>query len=311
MSVIESAILTGHAPPLVTVITEPPAGVPRLTVGILLLNAGIVHRVGPGRLYVRLARRLAEIGFPVVRFDASGFGDTPVRPDNLPFDRSSVAETVEVMNDLARRARVDRFMLAGICSGAVTSFKTALVDARVSSLVLMNARGFDESREWNAYVMSHGWWRDYCQKLLSPSRWWRFLTGKTQYRRLIGVVLFRLINLVKPVKAVSKVQAGLSGEMKTLADRGVRMLLVHSHGDHGVDYLRAMMGRDASRLATEGIVEEHVIDGADHTFTRLDHQLQAVAVVERWAASLMGVAKDEHGDFNARTDRLVGAGDGT
>ena len=42
---------------------------------ILLLNAGLVHRVGPNRIYVRLARHFAALGFSVLRFDFSGIGD--------------------------------------------------------------------------------------------------------------------------------------------------------------------------------------------------------------------------------------------
>jgi hypothetical protein len=42
----------------------------------VLLNAGAVHRQGPFRLYVHLARRLAALGFSCVRFDQPGIGDS-------------------------------------------------------------------------------------------------------------------------------------------------------------------------------------------------------------------------------------------
>jgi alpha/beta superfamily hydrolase len=53
--------------------------------GVVLLNPGIVHRVGPGRIYVKIARALAEQGFTVLRFDFSGIGDSSVRLDNRRF----------------------------------------------------------------------------------------------------------------------------------------------------------------------------------------------------------------------------------
>ena len=37
------------------------------------------HRIGPGRLWVQLSRRLAAAGFRCVRFDVNGYGDSPPR----------------------------------------------------------------------------------------------------------------------------------------------------------------------------------------------------------------------------------------
>ncbi len=42
----------------------------------LLLNAGHLHRVGPNRHYVSIARKLSAMGFTVLRFDFSGIGDS-------------------------------------------------------------------------------------------------------------------------------------------------------------------------------------------------------------------------------------------
>ena len=39
---------------------------------VVLLNAGILHRVGPYRLHVDLARKLVSMNFTVLRFDLSG-----------------------------------------------------------------------------------------------------------------------------------------------------------------------------------------------------------------------------------------------
>ncbi len=288
----EQAVLIGKTKSLVGVVTTPPYALPdavqpdsttRQRTAVLLLNAGIVHRVGPGRLYVKLARRLAELGFVVVRFDASGLGDSEVRLDNLPHDKSSILETIEAMDYLAEERGVDRFVLMGICSGAVTCFTTACADQRVAGAVLMNARGFDYSAEWNTYVMSRGWARDYWRRLLSPRSWIRVLTGKSQYRRFLAVVLFRLKNLFQRSQAVSAVATGLGSDLNALIERDVRLLLVSSQGDHSADYLNAMMGGRAKDLRRSGAVQEECIAGSDHTFTCLKHQQEVLNAVEAWA----------------------------
>ena len=49
----------------------------------LILNAGIVHRIGPFRLNVDIARQLAELGFSTLRMDLSGLGDSGPRTGKL------------------------------------------------------------------------------------------------------------------------------------------------------------------------------------------------------------------------------------
>ena len=57
---------------------------------VLFLNAGLIHRIGPNRIYVKLARQFAQMGFFVFRFDSSGIGDSEVRKDNLPYEKSII-----------------------------------------------------------------------------------------------------------------------------------------------------------------------------------------------------------------------------
>jgi len=115
----EEAVLFGIETPLVGVLTFPAESAePNGSPGAILLNAGIISRVGPNRVYVKLARNLAALGLPVLRFDLSGIGDSPARRDHLPFYRSAVSETKEAMDYVTLVTGVEQFVLMGICSGA-------------------------------------------------------------------------------------------------------------------------------------------------------------------------------------------------
>ena len=59
---------------MVGILTEPDADFDPGRPCFVLLNAGLVHRVGPGRTSVQLARRLADLGFASLRFDHTGKG---------------------------------------------------------------------------------------------------------------------------------------------------------------------------------------------------------------------------------------------
>ncbi|MEQ9321172.1 MAG: hypothetical protein RIF41_18560, partial [Polyangiaceae bacterium] len=73
---------------LVTVPEEQRDGSP----GVLILNAGLLHRVGPCRMGVDLARRSARLGAPTLRFDSSGLGDSAPTHDDLPYEERAVRD---------------------------------------------------------------------------------------------------------------------------------------------------------------------------------------------------------------------------
>jgi alpha/beta superfamily hydrolase len=72
----ETAIRFGKFDTLIGVITEPDTPAQDNRPIIILSNAGLIHRIGPNRIYVKLARLLAEDGYCVLRFDLSGVGDS-------------------------------------------------------------------------------------------------------------------------------------------------------------------------------------------------------------------------------------------
>ncbi|MEW6742260.1 MAG: alpha/beta fold hydrolase [Planctomycetota bacterium] len=280
----EHVMVFGKAQPLVGIITDPlPSMTSTVLPAILLLNAGLVHRVGPDRLYVELARRLAARGFLVVRFDFSGIGDSPVRADNLPVEESMVLEIGDVMDAVTRRHGIDRFCLMGLCSGAIASFITARQDSRVVGAVLMNARGFARSAAWQHYVESHTLMRHYWTRLLRPGAWWRALTGKTKYALLAKVLRLRFKNVLGRGPEVAVVADSLAADMEKMLARRVRFLLVFADKDPSVDYLRKITPERYRKGRPDDAVSSVTIKGANHIFRGLSHREQVLSAIETWA----------------------------
>ena len=105
----------------------------------LLFNAGVVPRIGPNRLNVRIARALAARGIPALRFDLSGRGDSAPARGMESYEQQAVADIRAAMNLLSERTGVSRFALMGICSGAENAFHAALADERVVGVTLMDS----------------------------------------------------------------------------------------------------------------------------------------------------------------------------
>lgn len=108
------------------IVTEPKAGASGpICVFVSVANE---HRIGPGRLWVELSRRLAESGLACVRLDLSGFGDSPARvafpPPIYAFD--AVEDVVAAARALSPEAPAN-VALFGLCSSAYHVLEAASI----------------------------------------------------------------------------------------------------------------------------------------------------------------------------------------
>ncbi|RTL57969.1 MAG: hypothetical protein EKK46_01325 [Rhodocyclaceae bacterium] len=107
--------------------------------GIVLFNSGIVHRIGPHRINVRLARDLARRGIPSIRFDLAGLGDSARASGEVGFEAQASGDLSAAMDALAEATGLQRFGLFGFCSGAFHSYNAAHLDQRICALLLFDA----------------------------------------------------------------------------------------------------------------------------------------------------------------------------
>lgn len=283
----EQALLFGKAKSLVGIMTKPPSsfggdGLP----AIILLNAGMLHRVGPNRLYVKMARRIAASGYTVLRFDLSGIGDSRIRGDNLPFEKSSVIETREAMDHLSMKGNIDRFILVGICSGADLAYHTACADSRVAGAVMINGyylqqdqvgdltdriKKSTEKRYLRMHVKNLGSWR-------------RLITGKSNY----GKIKEFLLSIVKtPDRRGKRKLPGekATGIFDTLIERGTDMLLVYSYGSQALDMFRLTIEKELKVLRSMKGPRVEILNDVDHVFTLLWSQELLVDMIHQWLQS--------------------------
>jgi alpha/beta superfamily hydrolase len=282
----EEAVQFGETGALVGIVTSAPQG-SHDKPAVILLNPGIVHRVGPGRIYVKIARDLATKGFTALRFDFSGIGDSTARLDNLCFARSSVDETCAAMDFLQRTRGIHRFILLGGCSGAVVSLETARIDRRTIGAVLINfpARA-EEEEETSHRSDGHYYWNF---ALLNLKSWRKLLTGQSDYRKIGRALVQGMKRKFIDGSRVSNPDQRFQATLKELADRGVQLTFICAKGDLLLRDLREAGGNDLKRLCTQGKVACEVIPRSDHTFSSLYDQERLVDVILKRAnaAALM------------------------
>ncbi len=173
----EQALLLGARKSLVGIIAQDPAHSVTGSPAIVILNSGIIHRVGPNRIFVRLARQLAAKGHLAVRFDLSGIGDSEPRADVLaPLD-AALADIREVLDSLETTRQIQHVILVGLCSGADQSVIYGGQDKRVTGVVLIDP----SVPRTPGYYMRH-----YRRRMFRLQSWLNFASARHPIWKALG-----------------------------------------------------------------------------------------------------------------------------
>ncbi len=109
-----------------------------LPIAVLTFNAGLIPRTGPHRIWVSLARKIAQQGICSLRFDLSGQGDSRAAGSLQAFETQSIEDIRQAMGAVQEKTGIERFVLIGICSGGVLSYQAALEDERIIGCAMID-----------------------------------------------------------------------------------------------------------------------------------------------------------------------------
>jgi len=284
--IVRDDVLTlGPEGQLVGILSQPaqgtPPGRPNTTSAgapdqaFIILNAGVLHRVGPHRLHVTLARRLAAAGRPGLRLDLGGIGDSIASSDATSFRDSAVADTRAAMTGLTEATGARRFILFGVCAGADNSMATALVDDRVAGIVLVDPHTYPTRRGQLRYL------RTRVAERGGPRDVLRWALGVAERR--VRLTLAARARRDEPPQSEGREPPPLAtfrDQLTTLVDRGVRILTVYS-GIHGPRYNHADQVFELFPTL-RGRIDRVYFATANHTFTELGVQAELIDAVVGW-----------------------------
>ena len=272
----EEVLQLGPQQHLMAVWTAPNGQVDPALVAIFI-NAGVIHRIGPHRMHVKLARELAANGIGCLRLDLSGIGDSRAPLDAADFRTQAVRDIRLVLDAVQDRTGCESFCLVGLCSGAAHAQAAALADHRVKGIFLIDGYMYPT---WRGRL-------HFLRRMLAAY-------GPQQtVARLVRNLSARVLSLGRaepgPSAAPPETQRtakAFATDMQSLVARGVDVCLlftgsvleVFAHRDH----LRHGFGRFAWVEKVRCLFEPDV----DHTLTL--HRSQAVLShhLRTWSAEL-------------------------
>jgi pimeloyl-ACP methyl ester carboxylesterase len=272
----EQALLLGERRSLVSVIARPRVPGRADLPAIVILNTGIVHRVGHHRMYVTLSRRLAASGYTVVRFDQSGLGDSGPRSDHLPPLPAGLADIKEVLDALQKSHQVSRFILTGLCSGADQSVLYGHTDARVVGLVIMDPTIPPTPRYYLYYIL---------RRMRQLQNWINFMTGRSGLVRMAAAHLrnsMRPQNRARP-PTLQNLQFSpyLAQCYAATAARGMKILAAFTALSPRHAYERQIL--DAfPEVSESGSLQLQYFSESDHLFSAASDRARLFRVIDSW-----------------------------
>lgn len=244
-----------------------PADGPEHATGVLIVVGGPQYRVGSQRQFVLLARRLAAAGFPTLRFDCGGMGDSdgPLRT----FEQ--VQPDVDAAMQALRRhcSGVQRIVLWGLCDGASAALMQLPTRADIAGLVIVNPWVRSEASLAAATVKHY-----YARRFVDPAFWSKLLHGGFDWRGSAAGLwkALRQAGMARRRSAHDTTQARAPFQTRMargLAGFGGRVLLVIAGEDLTArEFLQvAATAPDWRGLLERPLLERVDVPGADHTFS--------------------------------------------
>jgi pimeloyl-ACP methyl ester carboxylesterase len=281
----EQALRIGQDQSLVGILSEGDAvqGVEtHRDTAVLLLNAGLIHHIGPNRIYVKLARRLAKMGLTVLRLDFSGIGDSGPRMDKLPANESMSDEGRQAMDLLEQQFGIKRFVCFGLCAGAAAATYISLADERVKKVILVNPLLPKTPQTDLMYYTRY--YRT--QALFNPRSWLKLFLLKASYRTLWQAVVMKLRFKFKSNLQLKDENPEIVAELQRIFQhfntRRIRLLLAYSDDDIGELYLKSVIRHEYDSLMQSGLMQTEKLAGADHLVTPLACQDNLFELVAGW-----------------------------
>lgn len=276
----ETALLFPSGDHLLTGILHHSSGEP--TIGVLVVVGGPQYRVGSHRQFVLLARELAGGGWPTLRFDYQGMGDSTGNHIDFEASGADIRSAIDLM--FAQIPSLSRIVIWGLCDAASAACLYAHQDARVSGLILLNP--WVRTPEGEAKTLLRHY---YLKRLTNPDFWKKLFRGGVS----LGGAVSGISDQVKSASSQGAAQA--SGDLPSRMGAGFerfkgQSLFILSGNDLVADEFRDRIKSDPlwNRLMEREHLQLKQLDEANHTFARIDWRNQVSRWSKEWLSELSG-----------------------
>ena len=256
------------------IVTKPEGEVRRACV--VMLNSGLLHRVGPSRLYVDLCRQLSEMGFISVRIDIAGKGDTP-RRQGYDAEQSVLLDYDQTCKHISNQYGVQQFIVLGLCSGADDAFLVASSRNNVVGMAILDGYAPKTPK----FILKH-----FGYKALRISAWLR-LPRRLVRKFLLGVGAAETSEDELDVSEVRNFPtiAQAKQRFEHMCQYIESAVYIYTAATKSYYNYQGQLLEVFDTFKPSRGVREVYMPAAKHTFPLLHHRLQVTKLICDWAVS--------------------------
>jgi pimeloyl-ACP methyl ester carboxylesterase len=255
---------------------------------ILMLHGWTGYRTGPHQMLTRAARRFAAQGFPVLRFDFAGRGDSDGEAE-LATLATMTEDARAALRWLEREQGSARAIVLGLCSGCEVALATAaLASENVEQLLLWSAPVFAaQQSEARRARKRKSHLREYARKLLRPTTWAKAISGKVDVRGVQRVLAEGGGQENKNVESGDPGHLPRGWRSEALGKfKRTRMPLFMVYGTADPTTQEALKWHRDLLAARElpASPEVHLVADANHSYYGLEWEEEVFDATEKWLA---------------------------
>jgi uncharacterized protein len=265
---------------LVGILTEPEAAI--CSVAVIVIVGGPQYRVGSHRQFVLLSRALAAGGYPVLRFDYRGMGDSSGALQDFSEVTKDIGAAIDVMQ--RKVPSIVHVALWGLCDAASASLLYChdSKDPRVCGLCLLNPWVRSEVALARTHVKHY-----YAQRLRQREFWLKLLSGKVA----LSATCSLWKNLALALRSSGRVESNSTPQyQRRMAEAwkefNGEILLLLSGKDYTAKEFLEFAGIDSAwngLLERPNVIRRDLAD-ADHTFAQAAMRKQVEGLTMDWLA---------------------------
>ncbi len=229
--------------------------------GVVVVVGGPQTRVGSHRQFVLLARALAAAGYPVLRFDHRGIGDSSGGQRGFETICQDIGAAIDALQTNCPTA--NRILLWGLCDAAAASllYWDETHDERIDGFCLLNPWVRSEVSLAKAQVKYY-----YGQRLMQKEFWAKLLSGRLSFGSAVKGFLDKLTRASAAVGDNVGFQARMAQALREFPGR---TLLILSGNDYTakefIEY--ATKAEEWRGTLDRQSLTRIDVKGADHTFS--------------------------------------------
>jgi pimeloyl-ACP methyl ester carboxylesterase len=245
---------------------------------IVILNTGIIHRVGHHRMFVTMSRALGAVGYTVLRFDFSGIGDSSPRYDGLSLVDACMAEIREALDWLERDGAASRMILIGLCSGADHAVLYGHTDPRIVGLVLMDPSIPPTLRYYVHYIG---------RRLRRLRTWFNVLSGRS---RTLRMLMRHMLPIAQRYPLQNRVpRQTIERHYRNSVDSGIEILAIFTEETTRQTY-REQMIEALPNVSFGDRLTLEFFPGSDHTFALESDRSRLIQLILQWVSAVSKTA---------------------